>query len=196
MSSFQKSRTIHKSITHHSYNRITLYLCTAYRRDTGFKTCNVPYSALCASSQSRFSIRQRRRRVPAIRVSRQWTVPRWAIAPHTNWISLVARAYDRSGNLSARETSRRIDGGEIPDGRGRGRASAFVIRNGGPHGPPWAIATRRSSVYYSRCNYTFSGCWRSTIPCLFLTFHLPGRECKSGGGRNVTRIVITRRARW
>lgn len=41
--------------------------------------------------------------------------------------------YDRSGNLSARETSRRIDGGEIPDGRGRGRARGRHTR-GGPHG--------------------------------------------------------------
>lgn len=116
---------MHKSITYHSYNTIIFLKCITWR-DTASKTCGVFYSALCAPSQSRFSIRQRRRRVPAVRVSRQWTVPRWAIAPHTNWISLVARAYDRSGNLSARETSRRIDGGEIPEVRGRGRA--LVIR--------------------------------------------------------------------
>lgn len=56
--------------------------------------------------------------------------------------------------------------------------------------PPWAIATRRSNVYYSRCNYTFSGCWQSTIPCLSLTFHLPGRECKSGGGGTSRALLL------
>jgi len=46
-----------------------------------------------------------------IRASRQWTLSRWAIAPHTNWISLATPPHDRSDNLSprARYVARRID---------------------------------------------------------------------------------------
>ena len=72
--------------------------------------------------------------------------------------------------------------------RGRGRArSSYTWWS--PRSP-WAIATRRSNVYYSRCNYTFSGCWQSTIPCLFLTFHLSGCECKSGGGGTSCALLL------
>jgi len=71
--------------------------------------------------------------------------------------------------------------------RGRGRArSSYTWWS--PRSP-WAIATRRS-VYYSRCNYTFSGCWQSTIPCLSLTFHLPGCECKSAGGGTSRALLL------